>query len=129
MAVDASVGCKANQQASSQRAALLVHLRQLAQTDGTQCLPWLIQACETDSRMLSIHAWLVDQAIFDTTRSKAIRHVKQAVQWTGSTVSSYARVDLGWILDARTKGARWSAWLIAMALDLGFQLEGPNPYC
>ena len=32
------------------------------------------------------------------------------------------------IYDERTKGARLSAWLLAVALDLGYRLPGPDPY-
>lgn len=39
-----------------------------------------------------------------------------------------ATANLRWLLDGRTGGARWAAWLLAIGLDMGFKLTPPDPY-
>ncbi|WP_152595659.1 hypothetical protein [Bifidobacterium boum] len=44
------------------------------------------------------------------------------------TKHSPATATLHWLLDGRTGDARWTAWLLAIGLDMGFKLDPPNPY-
>lgn len=129
MALDPMTGGMANRDAARRRAELLFQLRTLADTGrGVQALPLLLDACMRDKAILRIHVWMVDQAIFGSKRHVALRHVRQAADWCGHAVDNTARTDMGWLLDERTGGARWSAWLLAVGLDMGFKPETPNPY-
>lgn len=129
-AVDPRTGLDALARARGRRAMMLVRLRRLAETDGRACLPALIDACQDDPAILRLRAWRADQAVFGTGRTKALRHVETAARWCGASdgMPRPGDVTMGWILDARTQGARLAAWLLAIGLDMGFQLTGPDPY-
>lgn len=128
MALDPQEGLNASRQASARRAAMLLRLSRLADMDGRQCLPTLIKACQCDTAMLAMRVWRVDQAVFGTGRTAALRHVRLAAQWCGHDLESPGKATVGWLLDERTGGARLAAWLYAIALDNGFRPSGPNPY-
>lgn len=128
--------------AAQARAECLAELRRKADRGDTDCLPWLIARTEQDPRLLAIHVWMVDQAVFGATRFVARRHVAQAHEWCrplspGGRKPRTARrqhpfrpatATLGWLLDGRTGGARLTAWLLAVGLGLGFRLDPPDPY-
>lgn len=95
---------------------------------GRDALPWLFDACERDEALLRLHVWRVDQAVFGTADIAAKRRIVRVAEWCGTRVDRPGSVTLAWLLDARTRGARLSAWLLAIALDLGYRLPGPDPY-
>ena len=70
MALDPQEGLNASRQASARRAAMLLRLSRLADTDGRQCLPTLIKACQCDTAMLAMRVWRVDQAVFGMGASR-----------------------------------------------------------
>ena len=128
--------------AARARAACLAELRRKADRGDTDCLPWLIGQAARDRRLLAIHVWMVDQAVFGATRFTARRHVAQADAWCRPVKTKHratrtdrrqhpfrpATATLRWLLDGRTGGARWAAWLLAIGLDMGFRLDPPDPY-
>lgn len=85
---------------------------------------------------------MMDQAVFGATRFVALRHVAQTTAWYAPTKQQHrithpdrrrrmfrpATTNLRWLLDGRTGGARWSAWLLAIGLDMGFKLTPPASY-
>lgn len=124
------------------RAVCLAELRRKADRGDTNCLPWLIRQTARDPRLLTIHVWMVDQAVFGAPRFVALRHVMQAAAWCAPAKRQHrqhcpgrrqrtvrpATATLRWLLDGRTGGARWAAWLSAIGLDMGFKLTLPDPY-
>lgn len=129
-------------EAAQVRAACLAELRRKADRGDTDCLPWLIRQTARDPRLLTIHVRMVDQAVFGATRFVALRHVAQATAWCAPAKQQHrithpdrrrrvfrpATANLRWLLDGRTGGARWAAWLLVIGLDMGFKLTPPDPY-
>lgn len=128
MTPDPHTGGRAQRAAANRRAAMLVRLKAQSETDGKRCLPMLIDGCMNDPALLSLHVWHVEQAVFDSPRHTALKHIEQAAVWSGAPCPHPATATMGWLLDARTKGARWSAWMLAVALGLGFRLGHPDPW-
>jgi hypothetical protein len=106
---------------------MLAELRALSASDGSRCLPRLIEGCMADPALLSLHVWMTDQAIFGTGRIAALRRIERAATWCETEVNP-AKADMGWLLDGRTGGARFAAWCLAVGLDLGFELASPSPW-
>lgn len=123
------LGVEARAKAAARRADALVRLRTMAENgQGGGALAWLCEACQTDPALLRLHVWKISQAIYGTSDAVARRQVTRAAAWSGAKGVDPATANLGWLLDERTKGARLSAWLLAVALDLGYRLPGPDPY-
>ena len=129
MALEPMIGVQARRENTARRASMLVELERLSAAGrGVECLPLLIRACQEDEALLKLRVWTVDHAIWQTGRTVACRRIMRAVSWCGTQVNSASKVTVGWLLDERTSGARLSAWLLAVALDLGYRLPGPDPY-
>ena len=123
------LGVEARMKANSRRADALVRLRSMAESgQGADALAWLLRECQSDPALLRLHIWRVSQAIYGTSDATARRQVARAAEWCRARDVDPATANLGWLLDERTKGARLSAWLLAVALDLGYRLPGPDPY-
>lgn len=123
------LGVEARAKAAARRADALVRLRSMAENgQGADALAWLCGACQTDPALLRLHVWKISQAIYGTSDTTARRQVAHAAAWCGAKGVDPATANLGWLLDERTRGARLSAWLLAVALDLGYRLPGPDPY-
>ena len=124
-----ALGVEARAKANARRADALDRLRSMAEGgQGGQALAWLFRACQSDPALLRLHVWRVSQAIYGTSDRTARSQVARTAAWCGAKGVDPARANLGWLLDERTKGARLSAWLLAVALDLGYRLPGPDPY-
>lgn len=120
-------------EATMRRAMLLAELKQLADTGrGVECIPLLVDRANTDRTILGLHAWQADQAVFGSSRARAFKHLAQACDWCGARPKrSYGTLTVGWLLDARTNGARLLAWLTALASDpmiAAWTPDPPNPY-
>lgn len=120
-------GQDARTSARLRRATLLQQLRVTAAHHPQDALPQLLEAVH-DKTILHLHVWLVDQAIFGTKHSIAVHRVQQVAEWTTGHITRPERATIGWLLDARTHGTRWSTWLILIALGLGYQPPIPNPF-
>ena len=121
MALDPQEGLNASRQASARRAAMLLRLYQLGDTDGRQCLPTLIKACQCDTAMLAIRVWRVDQAVFGTGRTAALRHVRLAAQWCEHDLESPGKATVGWLLD--------ETWLFCSSYACRFCRNDCTMYC
>lgn len=129
MALDAMKGGAAQRDAAMRRAMMLARLQTMTvEQRGVECLPSLFRALDEDKALLGLHVAQVDRVVFGAGRAASLRHVSQAAAWCDADVTVPGRVTLAWLLDARTGGARLCAWLLAVALDLGFALSGPDPY-
>ena len=121
-------GTQASLLANERRANAIIALRQMRQQD-IQALPFLLEQATQDKALLKLRLWQIESAYFGSGKQRACRHVVEAFQWCNTTLTkSPALITLGWVLHGTTGGARLSAWLLAIALDDGFQLEYPNPY-
>lgn len=121
------------QEATMRRAMLLAELKQLADTGrGVECIPLLIDRADRDKAILNMHVWQADQAIFGSSRARACKHLAQTCDWCQARLNhSYGTLTVGWLLDARTNGARLLAWLTALASDpmiAAWTPDPPNPY-
>lgn len=115
--------------ARERRAECLIRLRTMSEGGrGRDALPTLFADCARDPALLRLHVWRVDQAVYGTADIAAKRRVARAAEWCGSRLERPGSATLSWLLDARTDGARLAAWLLAVALDLGYTLPGPDPY-
>jgi hypothetical protein len=120
---------KARERARDIRAAALVELRRMSETGrGAQTLPWLFHRCAEEPALMRLHVWQVSQAIYGLSDKAAKHQVRTAARWCGTDLPKPGNATLAWLLDGRTDGARLSAWLLAVALDLGYRLKGPDPY-
>lgn len=126
--MDAMKGVEAMRGSHERRAAALLEMRRRSETDTHDPLPWLMRQAATDPALLRLRVWRIDQAAFGTGRAVAVRRVAQAAEWCGAPLQRPQAATLSWLLDARTDGARLSAWLLAVGLDMGYRLHGPNPF-
>lgn len=92
------------------------------------CVARLIAESADEPALLGLHVWRIEATAFDRSPALCRRHVTQAAEWTGSTMTRPGSARLSWLLDARTGGARLGAWVLAMYLDFGGTLPGPDPY-
>ncbi|RYN11858.1 hypothetical protein PG2022B_1927 [Bifidobacterium animalis subsp. animalis] len=120
-------------EAAIRRAALLAELKQLADTGrGIECIPLLVDRADRDKAILALHVWQADQAIFGSSHARACKHLAQTCDWCGTRPKhSYGTLTVGWLLDARTNGARRLAWLTALAADpmiAAWTPDPPDPY-
>lgn len=123
------LGVEARAKAAARRTDALVTLRSMAENgQGGEALAWLFRECQSDPALLRLHVWKISQAIYGTSDAVARRQVARTAEWCQARDVDPATTNLGWLLDERTKGARLSAWLLAVALDLGYRLPGPDPY-
>lgn len=129
MVLDSMKGHEAKRAYRERRAAALVELRARAERGEADCIARLIAATAHDPALLGMHVWMIEQAAFERPGGTCRRHVAQAAAWSGASLPIPGRADLGWLLDARTGGARLAAWLYAVCRNLdGFDLSGPDPY-
>ncbi|MBT1161849.1 hypothetical protein [Bifidobacterium sp. SO1] len=143
VAVDPQVGVTASIAARERRAdALRILMEESLRERRTwergmplHCLSRLFMQAGRDPAILAMHVWLIEQAAFAHSKQQCLRHIRLAAEWTGTSVSRAGDVSLSWLLDARTGGARLSAWLFAVFLDTVdchgrpvYVPSGPDPF-
>lgn len=121
-------GVEAMRGSHERRAAALLEMRRRSEADAHDPIPWIIRRAADDPALLRLRVWRIDQAAFGTGRTVAIRRVARAAEWCDAPLARPQAATLSWLLDARTGGARLSAWLLAVGLDMGFRLHGPDPF-
>lgn len=115
------------QEAARLRADALMHVRQLADTDPANALPWLTAQALTTPAIMRLRLWRIDQALFGTSRRTSLQTVKRMLEWTNSRPREPGVITLAWILDPRSNGSRYAAWLMLMAVRTRTP-PTPNPY-
>lgn len=128
MSITPEAGTSAAKVAAEHRARALLELRRIGESDDGRPLPWLMEQVFADPYLLRLRVWNVEQAVFGTGHAAACRHVEQTAMWTGGHVDRPEKITLSWLLDAKTNGVRWSAWLVAVSVDLGYRIQGPDPF-
>lgn len=121
-------GTQASLKANERRANALIALAAMRERN-IQAIPFLIEQAGQDKALLKLRLHQIDNAYFGSGRDLSLKHVVQAFQWCDTPLTkSPALVTLSWVLHGATNGARLSAWLLAIGLDQGFQLDFPTPY-
>lgn len=99
------------------------------------CLEHVFMQAAHDPAILVTHVWLIEQAMFGSTKRVCLKHVRETIQWTGASETRAGSVSLSWLLDARTNGARLAAWLLFVFVDATdlygnhlFSLSQPDPF-
>lgn len=126
--MDSMSGVEAMRGSHERRAAALLEMRRRSEGVEHDPIPWIMMRAASDPALLRLRVWRIDQAAFGTGRTAALRRVQRAAEWCGAPLERPQSATLSWLLDARTGGARLSAWLLAVGLDMGFRLHGPDPF-
>ena len=149
MAVDPLIAHEAVARARERRADALMRLRADARRDmdalrsradgeppRLHALGRLLALAGADRAILALHVWIVEQTLFDHARGMCVRHVAETARWGGYRLERPGDASLGWLLDARTNGARLGAWLMIMLAETEdpktgrplLEPSGPDPY-
>lgn len=104
---------KANREAETRRAAALLRIEGMC-VEGRrrEVLPWLIPAMRRDPALGRIRLWRLDQAMYGTTRARALRWIRRMRETIGdrsNTKDGYATLD--WALHDRKASVRMTTWL------------------
>lgn len=110
--------------AARARAAALIEMSRISDTDPARVLPWLLSHRQEDPALGAIRLWRVDRIMFHVSEPAAKRTVEQAARWAGRTVKG-GYPDVDWLL--AWHGLRLNCWLLAMS-SRSAAIPGPNPW-
>lgn len=104
---------EANREAEGRRARALLHVTELCgEGRRREVLPWLLPAMRRDQALGRIRLWRLDQAMYGTTRARALRWIRRMRETIGdksNTKDGYATLD--WALHDQKSSVRMTTWL------------------
>ena len=99
---------EANREAEGRRARALLHVTELCgEGRRREVLPWLLPAMRRDQALGRIRLWRLDQAMYGTTRARALRWIRRMRETIGdksNTKDGYATLD--WALHDQKASVR-----------------------